>query len=283
MLPAGSDSLFAASVPIAPASLPAVRSQTGTSIRTSHGTSPERGSTGNSLEGRDRITRSRAPMLSAASRAEDYVGERLQWAALRERRSDHTAEHLRPIGPQPDDLAIRLRQRDPDALGQLFREHGRRALGLAYDVLGDHALAEDAVQDAFVSLWERAHLIEPGRGRVAALLMTIVHRRAIDALRSRAQRGASGEPVEEAIDERAAELLDRVLDSLASERTRLHMRESLASLPAEQREAVELAYFRGLTHSEIASATSAPVGTVKSRLRLGLGKLRDSLGIMVQA
>ena len=181
------------------------------------------------------------------------------------------------------DLAVRLRRREPEALAELFRAHGRRAFGLAYRILGDGHAAEDVVQDAFVAIWDRAERIDPARGRVESLLMTIVHRRAVDELRARGRRvqRPAPEPLD-AVDESAAERFEAVLDALASEGIRRRVRELLEALPREQREAVELAYFTGLTHQQIAAETGAPLGTVKSRLRLGLGKLRDAFGIRRQ-
>ena len=105
----------------------------------------------------------------------------------------------------------------------------------------------------------------------------------MDELRARERRGhrPAPEPLD-AVDESAAELFEAVVDALSSEGIRRRVRASLDALPREQREAVELAYFSGLTHGQIATATGAPLGTVKSRLRLGLGKLRDAFGIREQ-
>lgn len=139
------------------------------------------------------------------------------------------------------------------------------------------------MQDAFVAIWDRAERIDPTRGRVESLLMTIVHRRAVDELRARGRRGQrpASEPPD-AVDESAADLFDAVVDALSSAGIRRRVRESLHALPQEQRKAVELAYFTGLTHQQIATETGAPLGTVKSRLRLGMGKLRDAFGIRGQ-
>ena len=129
-------------------------------------------------------------------------------------------------------------------------------------------------------MWEHAENIDPGGGRIESLLMTIVHRRAVDELRARSRRSApsAGQPVD-AVDEGAAELFEGVIEALSSGGVRRRVRESLLALPPEQRETVELAYFDGLTHVQISEATGAPLGTVKSRLRLGMEKLRAALGI----
>ena len=185
-----------------------------------------------------------------------------------------------PEGQAPTtDLSDRIRRRDPQALEELYRLRGRRAFGLAYRVLGDAAAAEDAVQDAFLAVWDGAERIDARRGRVESLLMTMVHRRAIDQLRARARRTARQAPVSmdivNVVDERAAELFDAVSASVSAEQVRA----ALGALPAEQRAVIELAYFEGLTHREIAERSGLALGTVKSRLRLGMEKLRGAFGL----
>ena len=153
---------------------------------------------------------------------------------------------------------------------------GRRAFGLAYRVLGDGSAAEDAVQEAFLDLWRLAPAVDRSRGRVDSLLMTLVHRRSIDALRARERRTPiTGVMPDEVLDHNAVELFERVADALTHER----VVECMESLPADQKITIELAYFGGLTHTEIAEQTGAPLGTVKSRLRLGLLRLRADFGI----
>jgi RNA polymerase sigma-70 factor (ECF subfamily) len=198
-----------------------------------------------------------------------------------------TGEGSGHVAPATDDreLARRLHARDASALAELYRAHRRRAFGLAYRVLGDGAAAEDAVQAAFLALWERADRIGE-HGRLDALVMTVVHRRAVDLARRRARAGhlevvpSAGasehapDPAETIPDEHAQEAFARVLDDHSAQ-TRLVA--ALARLPEEQRTVVELAYFEGLTHRAIAERLGLPGGTVKSRLRLGLGHLRDAL------
>jgi len=152
-------------------------------------------------------------------------------------------------------------------------------------VLGDGAAAEDAVHAAFLALWERADRIGE-HGRLDALVMTVVHRRAVDLARRRARSGhlevvplksdgASQPDAAEGIpDEHAQEAFARVLDDHS---TQTRLAAALARLPEEQRTVVELAYFEGLTHRAIAERLGLPGGTVKSRLRLGLGHLREAL------
>jgi RNA polymerase sigma-70 factor, ECF subfamily len=177
---------------------------------------------------------------------------------------------------EADRLSSRLRARDPEAVDELYALVGRRAFGLAYRVLGDGSAAEDAVQEAFMDLWRASGKIDSRRGRVDSLLMTLVHRRAIDMLRSRERRSAISDALpDDIVDQRAAELVDTVADSLTHER----VVQCMESLPKDQKLAIELAYFGGLTHMEIADKTSSPLGTVKSRLRLGLLRLRADFGI----
>ncbi|MGE3962066.1 MAG: RNA polymerase sigma factor [Dehalococcoidia bacterium] len=216
-----------------------------------------------------------------------------------------TAGHARPGDPLPfpgrvtgegdevappanDDreLARRLQRRDASALAALYHAHRRRAFGLAYRVLGDPAAAEDAVQAAFLALWEQADRIDPDGGSLGALLMTVVHRRSVDLARRRARtrdreasRAPEGhedqDPALVIPDADAQQAFTRVLDDDDGARRRLSA--ALARLPEGQRSVVELAYFEGLTHRAIAERLGLPDGTVKSRLRLGLGHLRDAL------
>lgn len=174
------------------------------------------------------------------------------------------------------DLANRLRGREPGALEELYELVAGRAFGLAYRILSDGASAEDVVQEAFLWVWNSPDRIDPSRGSVESLLMTVVHRRSIDALRARNRRDALRGPVDiDAVDEKASDLFDSVARSLTHER----VRESVTGLSDDQRQVIEMAYFNGLTHREISEQTGVPIGTVKSRLRLGMAKLRTAFGI----
>lgn len=171
-----------------------------------------------------------------------------------------------------DDLMLGVVRRDPVALLALYDRHGRVAFALAYRVLGDAQTAEEVVQDAFLLVWRHAASFDAALGEVRGWLLTIVHHRAIDARRRRGRREAVGLDAVEwqlATPDVWAEVV-RGLD-------RDEVRAAVAALPAEQRRAIELAYFEGLTHREIAVRTGAPLGTAKGRLRLGLGRLRASL------
>jgi RNA polymerase sigma-70 factor (ECF subfamily) len=153
---------------------------------------------------------------------------------------------------------------DTNAFDELYRRHARTALTIARRQGASPQLAEDVVQEAFVSLWRRASSFRADRGSVAAWLATIVRNRLTDAWRRAAARPS------QVAEDSAPEPIS--LDPDVVER--LSVREHLAGLPDDQRQAVVLSYWGGLTHEQIAAASAAPLGTVKGRLRLGLDKLR---------
>jgi RNA polymerase sigma-70 factor (ECF subfamily) len=175
--------------------------------------------------------------------------------------------------------AARLKQGDPAALRELYQQEERRAFALAMRVVGDAAEAEDCVQEAFTQLWERAGQLSLDGGRVESLLMTIVRRRAVDQVRRRGRSaGSLPDPdVLGQIDERASALLDRVEENLTTDGLRRELQSALQRLPAEQRQIVRYAYFGELTLSEIAAREGLPLGTVKSRLRLAMAKLTETM------
>jgi len=171
-------------------------------------------------------------------------------------------------------LADGLRRRDPLAMEVLYDRLGRQAFGLAYRILGDGPSAEDVVQEALLTVWRQADRIDAARGRLNSFVMTLVHHKAIDALRVKRGQQARQVPVDFAeVEKVGADFSDRVLQSIAGG----EVREALAKLPEEQRRPIEMAYYEGLTHLEIAGALGLPLGTVKSRLRLGLEKMRAAL------
>jgi RNA polymerase sigma-70 factor, ECF subfamily len=176
-------------------------------------------------------------------------------------------------------LLTRLQENDPTALQELYQRTERRAFALARRIVGDAALAEDAVQEAFAQLWRRLDQISPEGGRIESLLMTMVHRRAIDLVR---RRGSRETPLPDAellqpIDERASAMLERVEEVVTTEGLRSRLNEALSGLPPEQRTIVRQAYFGELSLREIAEKEGLPLGTVKSRLRLAMAKLTDSI------
>ena len=176
-------------------------------------------------------------------------------------------------------LATRLRERDPAALDELYQRVQGRAHALARRVVGDAALAEDAVQEALAQLWERAARITPDGGRIESLLMTMVHRRAVDIARRRDGRESPLPDPEllQPIDERATAMLERAEDMLTTEGLRARLNQALSGLPPDQRAIVKHAYFGDLSLREIAEQEGLPLGTVKSRLRLAMAKLTESM------
>ena len=173
----------------------------------------------------------------------------------------------------------RLPRSNDGAISDLFRSNRRQAFALALRILGEAEAAEDAVQDAFADVWKRVDRIRARTGRVESLLMTIVHRRAVDILRRRHHETPPIHDTEvlERVDEQAAERFEQVVNDVSLAGLRANLRDRLNALPAEQREAIELAYYHGLSQREIAERVDIPLGTVKSRVRLGMASLAESL------
>lgn len=173
-------------------------------------------------------------------------------------------------------LGERLARKEHLALEELYDACAGRAFGLAYRLLGDGPAAEDIVHDAFLWIWEHSDRIDASRGDGESLLLTVTHRRSIDQLRKRARQTATQRDAGyalEPLDEAALTMLADI--ETATARTRL--REALLALGADQREVVELAFYGGMTHQQIAEARDLPLGTVKSRLRLAMERLRAAL------
>ncbi len=169
----------------------------------------------------------------------------------------------------------RVRDGDAPAFTVVFDRHGGAAFSLAYRMCGQRARAEDVVQEAFLSLWRSGARYDPARGSVRSWILTAVHNRAIDAFR----RGAAKE-AQDVGDEQLAERLSgaELTDTQVERRDEARLvRGALLELPTDQRQVIELAYFGGFSHSEIAHMLELPAGTVKGRMRLGLAKLRLSL------
>jgi RNA polymerase sigma-70 factor, ECF subfamily len=172
-----------------------------------------------------------------------------------------------------DEAVVALLGRsDEQALAELYDRYGRTAYGLALRVLRDESLAEDAVQDAFLAAWRTASSFRPERAKASTWLLTLVHRRAVDVVRREQRRRA--EPLEAAGDQAATESTDEAV-WLRYERERVQA--ALKTLPDQQREALELAYYGGFTQTELAERLGQPVGTIKSRMFSGLDRLRDAL------
>jgi RNA polymerase sigma-70 factor (ECF subfamily) len=165
---------------------------------------------------------------------------------------------------------------DARAFEVIFDRHGGAAFSLAYRMCGRRAMAEDVVQEAFLSLWRSGARYDRARGGVRSWVLSVVHNRAIDAFRR--------DVVREGQDVRDDGIVERMpaserTESEVERRDEAHqVRTALGELPPDQRQVIELAYFAGFTHSQIADMLSLPAGTVKGRMRLGLTKLRLALG-----
>jgi RNA polymerase sigma-70 factor (ECF subfamily) len=185
------------------------------------------------------------------------------------------------MGPEPRSLADEdvmqlVRRGDPRAFEVIYERHASAAFSLAYRMMGTRSSAEDVTQEAFLSLWRSGQRYDRARGSVRTWVLGIVHHRAIDALRRATvhdRRRASDEGLEERFE--AGERTD--VEAARREESGT-VRAALDGLPADQCQVIELAYFGGFTHTEIAEMLDAPVGTVKGRMRLGLKKMRERLG-----
>ncbi len=165
---------------------------------------------------------------------------------------------------------------DPRAFEVIFDRHSVAAFSLAYRMCGRRAMAEDVVQEAFMSLWRSGARYDRRRGSVRNWVLGVVHNRAIDAFRRglvRDSRNVSDEGIADRL--AAAERTD--VEFARREEAR-NVRVALDELPSEQRQVIELAYFGGFTHVQIAEMLELPAGTVKGRMRLGMTKMRISLG-----
>ena len=163
--------------------------------------------------------------------------------------------------------------RDADAVGRLYDRHAPRLLGVAYRILGETGEAEEVVQEVFLHAWRAASSFDPFRGSVLAWLIVATRSRSIDRIRTRKSAVSADERGRDPLSELRAD--DDVEEGAASRQWSEMCRAAVGELPEDQRRALELAFFEGLTHQEIAARTSTPLGTVKTRIRLGLMKLRE--------
>jgi RNA polymerase sigma-70 factor, ECF subfamily len=168
-----------------------------------------------------------------------------------------------------DEELISLAENDAQAFATLYDRHSRPAYSLAYRMMGEKQAAEDLLQDAFLKLWRAAGSYRAERGSVRTWLLSIVHNRGIDQLRSLASRRRAQEKVEASAPK--SQPSEAFAQSWRNSQ-REQVREALSTLPEEQLKILELAYFSGYTHVEIAELLDVPLGTVKGRMRLGLKK-----------
>jgi RNA polymerase sigma-70 factor, ECF subfamily len=176
-----------------------------------------------------------------------------------------------------EDLIARVVEGDARAFEAVYDRHSRVAFSLAMRLLGDREAAEDLVQDAFLAAWRAADRYAPALGSVRSWLLSIVHHRGIDRLRSAAASVRRDQALRSEYVSSGSAMdhpMERALDTSMSDA--LHR--GIGSLPPEQAECLRLAYFGGFTHHEIAEMLAVPLGTVKGRLRLGLERLRSGMG-----
>ncbi len=191
-----------------------------------------------------------------------------------------TARDYIPLMPRetPDDrdLMLRMTRGETQALRELYARHGRLVYGLALRIVGDQETAEEVSQDVFLRAWEKADTYRQEKAQVRTWLARITRNRAIDVLRRRGSREARARDVWEEMKNELEGRPDRETPA-ETEELRRRISRAILSLPEEQRAALSLAFFQGQTHRQIAAATGEPVGTVKSRIRGAMLKLRDQL------
>ena len=191
--------------------------------------------------------------------------------ALRTRRNRH-GFMARGLAHLSDEALVALVARaDEDAFAELYDRFGRVAYGLALRIVRDPALAEDAVQEAFLAVWRSAARFVAERAKASTWLLTLVHRRAVDVVRREEPRRA--EPLDDAPHATGGDTEEEAWLRLR----RARVQEALKRLPDKQREVLELAYYGGFTQSELADRLGEPIGTIKSRMFSGLANLRELL------
>jgi RNA polymerase sigma-70 factor (ECF subfamily) len=170
-------------------------------------------------------------------------------------------------------LVVAIGRWRQEALAEAYRRHAGAVFALASRVLASKNLAEEVVQEVFLRLWHNAERFDPERGTLRSWLLAQSHGRAVDLLRSETARKGREEREHRGRAEAGYDLEHEVWDITVAEQ----VRDALGALPTEERKAIELAYFKGLTYREVATALEQPEGTVKSRIRAGLKRLREGL------
>jgi RNA polymerase sigma-70 factor (ECF subfamily) len=183
-------------------------------------------------------------------------------------------------GSNADDVALirRMVEADETALGALYDRWVRSLYSLVLHLLRDPDEAEDVVEETFWQAWRKADSYEPSRGAVSTWLLTIGRRKALDRLRARKRSREDLVDNERTFDDLPSQSPDPSVDAEGSE-LKENVKAALRALPAEQREVLELGYFSGMSQTEIAEATGQPLGTVKTRMRLALQKLKEPLSM----
>lgn len=188
-----------------------------------------------------------------------------------------STDHSQSMRAEPDwsGLVRRTAAGDHTGLAELYDATSQLVFGLALRILGDRNEAEDVVVEVYTQAWRSAHTYDASRGTPCSWLLTLTRSRAIDMLRSRKRERAS-DPLEAANDVQTD--TPNPEDATADAERHRFVRRAIEGLSTEQREAIELAYFSGLSHTEIAMQLGQPLGTIKTRIRLGMMRLRELLG-----
>lgn len=183
----------------------------------------------------------------------------------------------KPVPGNAEERALieRIRNQDADALMILYRTHAPRVFSLSYRILRDRSAAEEVVQDAFWRLWQRPESFDPERGVLIAWLYAVSRNLALD--RKRRENRRPCENVIHGMDGQVRGALSPEMAAMSDPLVAGAIREAINTLPSDQKRVIELAYFDGLTQTEIASQQGAALGTIKTRLRLGLSKLREAM------
>jgi len=178
--------------------------------------------------------------------------------------------------PTDAELILLVAKNESWALAEIYSRYGRLVFSLALKILNDRASAEECVQEVFVKVWRRARDYQEERGKFSSWLTGIAHHHAIDELRRRRVRPSAADDESAAADvmDEAPAPMDRAMQSLERQR----IMDALGTIPPDQRRAIEMAYFEGFTQQEIADRLSEPLGTIKTRMRLGMQKLKVILG-----
>jgi RNA polymerase sigma-70 factor, ECF subfamily len=180
-------------------------------------------------------------------------------------------------GPTDEELIRRITRAEPEAARTLYGRYGRLVYSLAQQVVGDATAAEEVTQDVFLLVWEKAATYRAEKAKVATWIARIARNRAIDVLRQQKSRDNRSKGAWEDLKQAAEAPAPDPGERMETERLRARVREAISTLPADQKAALMLAYFQGLTHQEIATQLSEPLGTIKTRIRAAMQKLRGLL------
>jgi RNA polymerase sigma-70 factor (ECF subfamily) len=202
-------------------------------------------------------------------------------AALSEepaRRMPVAAPELEPGAPTDLELMLSIQEGDPDALSQLYDRYNGIIKALILRVVHNEAEAEDLLQEIFMEIWNQAKNFSAQKGKPLGWMVTLARRRAIDGLRKKQAYARAGERLQNEIEQQPdAWVHNATEEEITFRDTRVLVRGVIDQLPPPQQEAINLAFFRGMSQREIAAETNTPLGTVKTRLELGLKKVYDGL------